>query len=421
MTPDDEEQWWRGLALWYNDLAYPEAMEVWKNIVLPFASSARDFTTDDHFLDAEGHFSPWSDQKEPSMVRSLALFLSGCYLDAGEQGMARQMLVDHCLARSVASQGEHAVKELIDAFEEDPKYRGKSYLIARQVMSWAIEQNFIPTTRSCFQRPSFYFDIGTQAAVLRKAEHPSWCRVLEENYPTIREELETLVRKRALWPHVGDANHRNGSGSHDDSVVSFGGEWREIVLFGSGARPDLAPRTAAIVQQVVPCAVDCANDGLGEVIFSLLTPRTRISPHCGTTNLRLTAHLGLSIPKECWIRVANKKLLWEEGKVIVFDDSFEHEVINDSGSYRAVLLLRFWHPNVESSGTSRDELVRQTIARKVDDQRRRYNPPLPTTDRPCLQGMESTSCPSCGRRGYESVRVDVGARALRCVCGQMIV
>ncbi len=39
---------------------------------------------------------------------------------------------------------------------------------------------------------------------------------------------------------------------------------------------------------------------------------------------------------------------WEEGKVIVFDDSFEHEVWNDSKQERIVLLLNFWHPDLSS-------------------------------------------------------------------------
>lgn len=35
---------------------------------------------------------------------------------------------------------------------------------------------------------------------------------------------------------------------------------------------------------------------------------------------------------------------WTEGKCIVFDDSYEHEVWNRSADDRVVLLLNFWHP-----------------------------------------------------------------------------
>jgi aspartate beta-hydroxylase len=37
---------------------------------------------------------------------------------------------------------------------------------------------------------------------------------------------------------------------------------------------------------------------------------------------------------------------WEEGKCLVFDDSFDHEVWNLSHKPRAVLLVDFWHPDL---------------------------------------------------------------------------
>merc|ERR1712176_17231 len=40
---------------------------------------------------------------------------------------------------------------------------------------------------------------------------------------------------------------------------------------------------------------------------------------------------------------------WEEGKCIFFDDSFTHEVENDSDSVRIVLLIRFWHPELNQA------------------------------------------------------------------------
>lgn len=45
---------------------------------------------------------------------------------------------------------------------------------------------------------------------------------------------------------------------------------------------------------------------------------------------------GLALPKPA--------LRWTEGKCIVFDDSYEHEVWNDSDQDRVVLLINFWHP-----------------------------------------------------------------------------
>eukprot|EP00501_MAST-03F_sp_TOSAG23-6_P000172 GSMAST32.ASY1.ANO1.175.1 assembled CDS len=118
------------------------------------------------------------------------------------------------------------------------------------------------------------------------------------------------------------------------------------------------PKTAALLEKICPDAVDLALRGGGEIIFSRLAPKTRISPHCATTNFRLTAHLGISIPSECLspsnvcsIRVGTQWETWEEGRVLVFDDSFEHEVINDTDHTRIILLLRFWHPDISIHST----------------------------------------------------------------------
>jgi aspartate beta-hydroxylase len=40
---------------------------------------------------------------------------------------------------------------------------------------------------------------------------------------------------------------------------------------------------------------------------------------------------------------------WEEGKFIIFDDSFEHEVWHDGTELRLVLIVDIWHPEITAS------------------------------------------------------------------------
>lgn len=40
---------------------------------------------------------------------------------------------------------------------------------------------------------------------------------------------------------------------------------------------------------------------------------------------------------------------WKEGKVLMFDDSFEHEVWHEGDSLRLVLIVDFWHPDLSAS------------------------------------------------------------------------
>ena len=81
-------------------------------------------------------------------------------------------------------------------------------------------------------------------------------------------------------------------------------------------------------------------------MFSLLKPRTRIPPHTGVTNVRLVTHLPLIIPESCRFRVGNDTREWVPGTAWVFDDTIEHEAVNDSDKLRVVLIFDVWHPHL---------------------------------------------------------------------------
>lgn len=78
--------------------------------------------------------------------------------------------------------------------------------------------------------------------------------------------------------------------------------------------------------------------------FSILKPRTRIPPHGGVSNTRLTVHLPLIVPGGCGFRVGGETREWRVGEAFVFDDTIEHEAWNDSDHPRAVLIFDVWNP-----------------------------------------------------------------------------
>jgi len=57
----------------------------------------------------------------------------------------------------------------------------------------------------------------------------------------------------------------------------------------------------------------------------------------------------------------------------MFDDSYEHEVRNDTDYTRVVLLLRLWHPGLMR--VQRDFYLSEAKARKEEDVQKRYHPP----------------------------------------------
>lgn len=135
----------------------------------------------------------------------------------------------------------------------------------------------------------------------------------------IREELSQL----ALLTDVGSRS------AHDASLVQRG-TWSEHVLLSAGSSvvhsANRCPRTTALLLRI-PALVACAQNGVGEALFSVLAPKTHLRPHCASSNLRLTCHLPLVVPDGgCRLRVGDETRAWTPGKCAVFDDSFEHEV-----------------------------------------------------------------------------------------------
>ena len=49
-----------------------------------------------------------------------------------------------------------------------------------------------------------------------------------------------------------------------------------------------------------------------------------------------------------------------QGEVLLFDDSYEHEVWNDAATTRAVLIIDLWHPEITAEET-REEIRKHFV------------------------------------------------------------
>jgi len=139
------------------------------------------------------------------------------------------------------------------------------------------------------------------------------------------------------------------SGAHTEAHE--GGSWSVCYLDLHGAVDTSAalercPATARLLA-AVPRAY-------GHAMFSALAPGTDVSPHTGPTSKKLRVHLPLFVPARaaggdppCCLRVADRVEPQEEGRALVFDDSFEHEAWNRHETQpRLVLILDIWHPDL---------------------------------------------------------------------------
>ena len=183
-----------------------------------------------------------------------------------------------------------------------------------------------------------------------------------------RAKVGTSTLNRVFKPYRSKALDRD--------ALKRGAEWADFGLRFNGAtntrncavnrapRPPVSVRAARadVAAQACPATSKILEDFSqahtalhGSAYFSLLAPRTHIKRHCGPTNARLRLHLGLVVPDGCSIRVGDEVRTWVEGRCLLFDDSFEHEVWNDADEERLVLIVDVWHPDL-----------------KTDDQRKRH-------------------------------------------------
>jgi ornithine lipid ester-linked acyl 2-hydroxylase len=87
--------------------------------------------------------------------------------------------------------------------------------------------------------------------------------------------------------------------------------------------------------------------GMTTAFFSILSPHKHIPEHRGYYKGVIRCHLGLIIPQpffKCRIRINNDLAFWQEGKALIFDDCYQHEVRNDTDGIRAVLLIDVIRP-----------------------------------------------------------------------------
>lgn len=162
-------------------------------------------------------------------------------------------------------------------------------------------------------------------------------KALEESYPAIKAEFLKLLENNKFVPYQSNAVR--------------GGEWSEYVLFKNGvARTENCeecPETVAALK-AIPGAT---TESKGNVYFSRLAPYTHLRSHCGPTNTRIRIHLALQVPPKpnsTKIRVVDETREWEEGKCLIFDDSFEHEVWNFA-EQRINLVVDTWHPDLKTA------------------------------------------------------------------------
>lgn len=163
----------------------------------------------------------------------------------------------------------------------------------------------------------------------------AWAAEIEKDWHKVRKELDEVMVFRDRMPSFQDILKEVG-------MIQSDNNWKTYFLCGIGMdcteNAKRCPETMRLLSKI---------PGVTTAFFSILSPGKHIPAHRGAWNGILRLHLGLMVPEpreKVKIRVGNDFYSWREGEAFIFDDTFNHEVWNDTDGYRVVLFVDFPRP-----------------------------------------------------------------------------
>ena len=157
---------------------------------------------------------------------------------------------------------------------------------------------------------------------------------LEDNFPVIQTELKEILKHYDHFANFQDI-------SPDQVYISNDDKWRMFFFKAAGVNfgknQAFAPETFKILNR---------HKYVISAYISVLGPKKMLMPHKGPWSGVLRMHLGVVIPghKDCVLVNGGEEYHWEEGKTVLFDDTYEHIAVNTTDEIRAVLFLDIMRP-----------------------------------------------------------------------------
>ena len=159
---------------------------------------------------------------------------------------------------------------------------------------------------------------------------------LESAWREIKEEIEGVIASNKVLPRFHEVDDGQQYISDNDGL-----EWSlfNLKIYGMWHEENrsLCPKT---------CEILGSMKNVKSAYFSILAPGKHIPAHTGPYKGILRYQLALSVPKvgECKLFVDHKPYFWKEGESVLFDDTYLHEVINNTDEKRIALLLDVKRP-----------------------------------------------------------------------------
>jgi beta-hydroxylase len=158
-------------------------------------------------------------------------------------------------------------------------------------------------------------------------------QILFENKDVFLREYNGLVAEKKTY------NVKDFYKTASDAQVKHDDNWKAapILLFNYQFKENVqrCPQTFKIISQLPGCC---------SIMYSVLGPGKHVPAHRGIYRgfYRCLFTLQMQEGGECWLRVGEKRIYFKEGRSIVFDETIEHEVKNESSQPRVALYLDFY-------------------------------------------------------------------------------
>ncbi|MDI1297270.1 MAG: aspartyl/asparaginyl beta-hydroxylase domain-containing protein [bacterium] len=194
------------------------------------------------------------------------------------------------------------------------------------------------------QQPSMFYFPGLPQRAFYEREEFDWVSAMEAMTGAMVAEL-AAVRADApdFAPYVQTPTDRPAPNNplRDDPSWGAFHFWQ-----GGAVVAENAARCPAVMAALALAPRPVIAGRSPMALWSLLKPGTHIAAHHGMLNTRLICHLPLVVSDDCALRVGAQTRAWEPGKMLIFDDSIEHEAWNRGRETRVVLLFEIWRPEI---------------------------------------------------------------------------
>jgi aspartate beta-hydroxylase len=197
------------------------------------------------------------------------------------------------------------------------------------------------------QQPTSYYFPGLPQRRYYERNELSWAAAVEDAAPAILQELLDYLSGAGdgFSPYIVNDPSRPRKDFHG---LLDNPAWSTLYIWEKGGPvaglTERFPRTMETLERL-----DLPRIGkrAPSILFSRLAGGARIPAHHGVMNARLICHLPLIVPPRCGFRVGGETREWHEGKLLVFDDTIEHEAWNNGTEDRTILIFDVWRLEIE--------------------------------------------------------------------------